>query len=393
MNLTEFRALFPALQRGTFMNVAQRGLMAEPVRRVVADYAEARTGFGWSKADLFERTEATRARFARFIGASSPDEVAFAKNVSDGINMIAGSIPWRSGDNVVLCPELEHPANVFPWFNVRHRYGIELRTVEPRDGKIPIEELSEQIDARTRLVTVPTVSFSPGFVTDVGALSALCRDRGVPLLVDAAQSVGILHTDVEAMGIDALAVATQKGMVACYGMGFLYCRASFAETLSPASLARFGVALPEDAHETELTDADFRYAPGARRFDVGNYNYLGVLAAECALETLEAVGTEVIDDHVRGLARALAGGLHDLGLPVCGGAPQGDLGHIVAVGQSGGGRHDTVDDPAMQRLYAYLTEHDVHFSVRKGVLRFSLHGYNSQEDVDRVVGLAREWVG
>ena len=393
MNLQEFRTLFPALAEGIFMNVAQRGLMAEPVREVVERYARARTGFGWSKAELFERTEATRAHFARFIGAAHVDEVAFAKNVSDGINMVAGAVDWRPGDNVVFCPELEHPANVFPWFNVRHRQGVELRAVDPADGRIEIDRFAERIDDNTRLVTVPTVSFSPGFVTDVEALSRICRERGALLLVDAAQSVGVLHTDVEAMGVDALAVATQKGLLACYGMGFLYCRASAAETLRPAALARFGVDLPADAHETELTDAYFRYARGARRFDIGNYNYLGVLAVERALETLEAVGTDTIDAHVRKLARRLAEGLLALDLPVCGGASGPDLGHIVAVGQSGGGRHDTVDDPAMQALHAHLTEHGVHFSVRKGVLRFSLHGYNTEEEVDHVIDLARHWRG
>ncbi|MCA9737711.1 MAG: aminotransferase class V-fold PLP-dependent enzyme [Gemmatimonadetes bacterium] len=388
---TAFRGLFPALGHGTFMNVAQRGLMAAPVRAAIDGYLDVRMGYAWDKQGLFERTESTRARFARLIGADSPDEVAFAKNVSDGINMIAGAVDWQPGDNVVLCPELEHPANVFPWYNVRHRHGVEVRTVAPVGGRIPVEDMLARIDARTRLLTVPTVSFSPGFVTDVRALSAVCRERGVFLLVDAAQSVGILHTDVRDLGVDALAVATQKGLMACYGMGFLYCRAEAAERLAPAALARFGVDLPEDAHETELVDQDFRYARGARRFDVGNYNYLGVIAAEAALALLEEIGTRTIEAHVRDLARALAVGLLDLDLPVVGGAPEPDLGHIVAVGVSGGGRHDTVDDPRMQALYDHLSARDVHFSVRKGVLRFSLHGYNDHADVERVVELASEW--
>ncbi|MEZ4415693.1 MAG: aminotransferase class V-fold PLP-dependent enzyme [Gemmatimonadota bacterium] len=391
LDLQGFRDLFPALRSGTFMNVAQRGLMAEPVRLAIEQYLHLRTGYEWDKQALFDRTEETRARFARFIGAESADEVAFAKNVSDGINMIAGAIDWRPGDNMVFCPELEHPANVFPWFNARHRHGVELRAVEPVEGRVPVERLAERIDARTRLITVPTVSFSPGFITDVQALSRVCRARGVFLLVDAAQSVGILHTDVRAMGADALAVATQKGLMACYGMGFLYCRAEAAEALQPAALARFGVDLPDDAHETALADEDFRYAHAARRFDVGNYNYLGVLAANRALEILESVGTPILEAHVRGLARGLAQRLLDLDLPVVGGEPGPDLGHIVAVGTSGGGRHDTVDDPRMQSLHRFLTERDIHFAVRKGVLRFSLHGYNDRPDVERVAEAAAEW--
>ena len=90
-----------------------------------------------------------------------------------------------------------------------------------------------------------TVTFAPGFRTDVAALGRLCRERDVLLLVDAAQSAGVLHTDVQRSGIDAFAVSTQKGLLGLYGMGFLYCRRAWAERLEPAYLARFaGVARP-----------------------------------------------------------------------------------------------------------------------------------------------------
>ena len=81
----------------------------------------------------------------------------------------------------------------------------------------------------------------------------------------------------------------------------------------------------------------------------------------------------------------------DLGLPVAGGEPGPHLGHIVAVGESGGGRHYTADDPAMNSLYEYLTSHGVKLAVRRGVLRFSMHVYNNADDVRRVVSLAKEW--
>jgi hypothetical protein len=77
---------------------------------------------------------------------------------------------------------------------------------------------------------------------------------------------------------------------------------------------------------------------------------------------------------------------------VAGGVPGPHLGHIVAVGQSGGGHHDTADDPAMNDLYRHLVARGVHLSVRKGVLRMSLGLYNDISDIDRTVAWAREWV-
>ncbi len=228
-------------------------------------------------------------------------------------------------------------------------------------------------------------------MTDLEPLADACRARGTFLLVDAAQSIGVLQTDVTRMGIDGLAVATQKGMLAFYGCGFLYCRREWAERLHPAYLARFGVALGSDAHETAMDRERLRLAPGARRFDLGNCNNLGATAAHASIRFLHAIGIEAVEQHVRGLARRLAQGLLELGLPVAGGPPGPHLAHIVAVGVSGGGRHYTAEDPAMNRLYEYLTARDVRLAIRRGVLRFSLHVYNSVEDVDGVLGLVQEW--
>ena len=81
-----------------------------------------------------------------------------------------------------------------------------------------------RMDARTRCATVSTVTFAPGFRTDIDTLGRACRERGVLLLVDAAQSAGKVHTDVQRSNIDALTVSTQKGLLGLYGMGFLYVR-------------------------------------------------------------------------------------------------------------------------------------------------------------------------
>jgi len=227
----------------------------------------------------------------------------------------------------------------------------------------------------------------------VRAVADAVHARGGILLVDGAQSVGALVSDVEALGIDALAVATQKNLAAFYGYGFLYLRRELAESLVPAHVARYGMDLGVDAGETARSGGeDLPYAAGARRFDLGNYNYLGARAAEVSLRLVSSLGAERIEAHLRALAVRLAEGLLEMGLPVAGGPPGPHLGHIVAVGQSGGGHHDTADDPAMNDLYRHLTARGVHLSVRKGVLRMSLGMYNDVSDIDRTLGWVREWM-
>lgn len=385
----DVRALFPGATERIYLDIAARGLVPTTVRDVVRRYMDDCV-HGTSDKDLLRaQVDETRAAFAGLIGAE-PDEVAITKNTSEGLNLFAASLAWREGDNVVLCPELEHPNNIYLWFNLERRYGVEVRAIPPAEGgAMPIEAMVAAIDDRTRVVTFPTISFSPGFVTDARTLTEAAHAVGALVIADGAQSVGARVTDVRALGIDALATATQKCLLSLYGFGFLYVRRAVAEGLTPIHVARYGVAL--DAHETAYSEGEMTYAPGARRFDLGNYNYLGMSAVRSSLALLEQIGAGAIEAHVVGLGARLAHGFAEIGLPVAGGAPGSHLAHIVSVGTVGGGRHYTADDPEMNALHDHLTENGVVHSLRAGTLRFAVGVYNDDADVDRVLELARAW--
>jgi cysteine desulfurase/selenocysteine lyase len=379
------RAQFPALERWTYVDVAGRGVISREARAALEAHLDERMLNGGDKAKFFELVETTRGRFAQLIHAA-PHEIALTKNISEGLNMVATAFDWKRGDNVILCPELEHPNNVYPWLNMQ-RYGLEVRTVRPREGHIPVDEIVTRMDSGTRVATVSTVTFAPGFRTDVETLGRACRERGVLLLVDAAQSIGVLDTDVNRLHVDALAVSTQKGLLGLYGMGFFYCRREWAERMKPAYLARFGVDLGE-AHEATLGDLSFKFAPAARRFDLGNYNFAACAAVNASMQQLLAWRTGDIERHVTRLAHALARGFLELGLAVSGGAPGSHLANIVTVGELSADHYAT-GSARYNRLYEHLTANRVKLSIRRGTLRFSLHVYNNMDDVERVLDLTR----
>jgi cysteine desulfurase/selenocysteine lyase len=386
----DIRKLFPGAAERVYLDIAARCLLPDPVRRAVERHLDMRVHVGGDKEELWKLVEGARGGFAALIGAE-PDEIAITKNVSEGLNLFGASLPWQMGDNVVLCPGLEHPNNIYLWYALRERCGIEVRTVEPVDGRLPVEEVAAASDDRTRLITFPSISFAPGFLTDVTGLVEVARSVGALTLVDAAQSVGAHQTDVRALGVDALAVATQKCLLSVYGTGFLYIRRAVAESLAPIHVARYGIDL-EGAHETAFSDEGrLHYRAGARRFDVGNYNYAGAAAAGAALDLLRGWDVAEVQKHVRGLAGRLAEGFLELGLPVAGGAPGPQLAHIVSVGRSGGGRHYTADDPSMNSLRARLLADGIHHSIRSGVLRFSVGVYNDEGDVEATLASARGW--
>lgn len=384
----DVRQGFRTVVQETYLDVASCAPLSEAVVNAVTSHL-CDPGYGRDKQAARVAIEQTRALFARLIHAD-PDEIAFTKNVTEGLNCVANAIDWKTGDNIVLCPSLEHPNNRYLWQGLAARMGLELRLVPAPGHEYPVEDMISAIDHRTRLVTVSSVSYLPGFLTPLESLSCICRQKDILLLVDGAQSVGPLHTDVKAMGIDALAVSTQKGLLGVQGMGFLFVRSEWAQRLRPASIGRFGI--DETASMGKgLVLEPLHMQRGARRFDLGNYNLLGVVAAWESLCLLTEITTPVIQAHTVALGKRLSAGLSALGLPVCKPRDQRHQAHVVSLGHVDPDFSDQ-DPHLLFRLHQNLDTNRVRASWRDGVLRFSMHFYNNDADIDRVLTLAQEFL-
>ncbi|RWQ13505.1 aminotransferase class V-fold PLP-dependent enzyme [Mesorhizobium sp.] len=378
---------FPATTNAIYMDVANQGLISKTTLASIWPHLDNRLHGRNDEESMLHHVERTRARFAQLIGAKK-DEISVTKNASEGINIIANAIDWKDGDNVVLCPKLEHANNILPWLQIKARHKVELRFVEPDAGAIPADALVKAIDSRTRIVALATVTMVPGFRTVLEPIAEACKRFGVFLLADGTQSVGILHTDVTRLGVDGLAVSTVKGLMGLYGSGFLYCRQEWADRLIPAYLARFSVDFG-NAPESAPVPSSVKLRAGAPRFDIGHYNFPGMLAAHASMGQLLEIGTETIERSVTSLAKRLASGFLELGLPVCGGAAGSHTGSIVALGDIAALAEARAVDPRIQSLYRHLLNNQVIVSIRRGMLRFSLHLYNTADEVDRVVELVK----
>jgi cysteine desulfurase / selenocysteine lyase len=383
------REQFPAALESIYLSVCDRGIMSDRTAAALDAYGAAMQGASGLKSDHEKIVAQARERFARLINAQT-SEIALVSNVSDGMNSIAWAMPWQAGDNLVIVAELEHPNNLYPWLRLK-QLGVELRDVAPVNGRIDPEAVLAAIDARTRIVSCASVTFSPGLRTDLAAIGKGCRDRGVFFMVDAVQSVGILKHDVEAEYIDGLTTSTSKGLLGSYGCGFLYCRSEWANRLTPAYLSRTAVAVSQ-ATPSEMGSQDYTLEPGARRFEVGSHNFAGAYAANASLGMLLEIGPETIESHVMGLAEKLAQGLAELGLPVfCSGIDKG-LSHIVTVGKLGEGGHAVTQDERLQNWSNHLKSRNVIHTIRRGQVRFALHLYNAPEDVERVLGMTKDYL-
>lgn len=384
--LSVARNHFPGVQKCIYFETSAWGLIPLAARDALNHCLDLQIDGDFDKDTAGATIEQVRAKFAALIRAE-PDEVAIVKNVSEGVNAVVASLLWRAGDNAVICIDVDHPNCIYALYNMRDRYGVEVRAIPARDFHMPVDEIIAAIDERTRLVIAPSVPFSTGLRTELKKIGSACRERGVFFFVDGAQSVGALDMDVDTENIDALAVASSKYLCGPHGLGFLYVRRNWADQMQPAYLARYSIDLAS-LHEGDAGGERYRLQPAARRFDIGSYNYAAASAVEVSLDLLLACGTRAIEQHVLGLSHRFARELQTLGLPLLARAPGAHLSQVVLVGGVGG-KYDSAE--TLENLYQHLHRNRVKLSLRRGRLRFSFHFYNTEQEVTQVVSLIREW--
>jgi selenocysteine lyase/cysteine desulfurase len=318
-----------------------------------------------------ERVEAVRALAARLIGAE-PCDVAFIKNTSEGIGIVAEGFPWQAGDNVVIAQE-EYPANQYPWMNLRQR-GVEVRSVASRpDGRLWIDDVAAALDGRTRVLSLSWVEFASGFRNDLDALGELCRRRGIAFFVDAIQGLGVFPLDVRKTPIDFLAADGHKWLLGPEGAGILYVRRDWIERLRPVDIGWNSVIGARN-----FSIIDFRLKPHAGRYESGTLNVAGITGLGGSLELLLEIGIEKIGTRVLELTDYLCARVSGKGgAQVYSSRANGDRSGIVSV---------VCGDPArLSALKRDCRRKGIVINHRAGRLRVSPHFYNTTEEIDRLI--------
>jgi cysteine desulfurase/selenocysteine lyase len=382
------RAAFRDLDGTTYLDVAARGPLPFAARKAAEALLLGQARGEVPKLEWFAMAERAKAKAARLLGCT-PGDLAFTKNASEGLNIVAAALRFQKGERILVSPGFEHPNNIFPWLWQEANAGAELHRVTPAQGETLEEAMIAACDGRTRLVAVTSMDFASGRRTDLRTLGEACRARGIFLLVDAAQSAGVLAEDLSDLPIDGWATAAQKGLLGLYGLGLLYVRRDWAERMTPAYLARFSVDLAEQ-HEAAGPDGGWRLRDGAGRFEIGNHNFVALAALEASLDLLLRLGPAENERRSTGAAATLRAGIEALGLPVLPVAPA-HRGHIVSIGEAIGSGHDSTDTPWINALSAHLKQAKVVHSVRRGVLRLSTHVHVLPEVAERALACIGDW--
>lgn len=322
---------------------------------------------GWK-----EISDRGRGLFAKLIG-SSPDEVAFVKNTSEGISFIAGGISWVDGTNIVTTA-YEFPANVYPWLALEER-GVEVRMVSPVGGRVPAEKIFDAVDRRTTLVSISSVEFINGFRHDLARLGEFCRKRNILFFVDAIQSLGVIPMDVEEYNIDFLAADGHKWLLSIEGIGCLFVSRRVMDMIRPIEYGWHSVK-----NRFDFERIDFTLDETAKKFEPGSFNTLSISVFNKSLELIDDTGVHAINEQVNNLIDYLFQKIE----------PPWEVITPPEENERSGIFTFIIPGVDPQILWKKLLEKKVVASPRGGGIRVSPHFYNSYDDIEIFLERLRE---
>ena len=329
--------------------------------------------------DLFEQARKT---VARHINALSDAEIIFTRGTTEAINLLAfsfGETYCRPGDEIVISA-MEHHANIVPWQMLCQRKGMHLRVAPIFDnGELDIETLYSLLNERTRLLCVTHVSNVMGTVNPVQQIVSHAHALGIPVLVDAAQSMPHKNIDVQQIDCDFLAFSGHK-MYAPNGSGALYGKAKWLNEMVPYH----GGGEMIDKVTFEKTT----YNQLPFKFEAGTPDYISAIGLGRAIEFMDSIGMDNIEQHEQQLVAYCLDQLSAIpGLRLIGNAPQ----HSSAVSFLVGNIHPYDMGMILDKMgIAVRTGHHCaqplmdRFGIT-GTVRASFALYTSKDEIDALV--------
>lgn len=314
--------------------------------------------------------EETRDIVTTFINAPNKRNIAFIPNTSHGLNIVANGIPMGENDEILLHP-YEFPTNVYPWMNQTKRKA-KLSFLPDNGGRLPLEVIEQRITPKTKVLALSAVQFISGFKADLKAITQLCRNRGIFVVVDGIQAAGCSPIDVQDTGIDALCAGGHKWLMCPQGIGFLYLSDRLLDSIKDHDLGWLSVREPWDF---------FNYTQdlktSASRFECGMLNIPGIFGMRSSLALLLQANPIHYFQHIQKLGDIIIQALTELGLKV--------YSDIQPKYRSGITTFDIPSNLDEHELLNKLAKHKVFVSVRNNKLRFSPHFYNTETEIYQAI--------
>ncbi|GAA3548397.1 aminotransferase class V-fold PLP-dependent enzyme [Zobellella aerophila] len=391
MDISKIRLDSPVCANYAYFDTAAASAATQKNIDAVTEYlqrtAEAGLYLPSFRKETYARIEQVREQAAAFINAK-PEEIAFIKNATEGLCFIAQGMAWQPGDEVII-PDFENLSNLVPWLRLEQTRGIKVIKVPAQDsGKVAVADIEAVITERTRLISFSHLPNATGAIQDAKAICAMARKHGVQTLICAAQSLGMIPTDVREIDCDYLAACGRKALRAIEGTGILYVRQSLIGSLEPCLVGWWNSSFDFKTQQLSLAET-------ARRFEAGCPNVPAILSLGEAVAYAQELGIEAIFERVRALGNFALERLQRLpGFELYG--PQDAAGRIGIIPFN-------IKGVNAQALVRKMEERNIiieagHFMAHTimnryqitEMLRLSLHYFNSEQEIEDAIAVIRD---
>jgi len=362
INWDDIRKQFPVTENSTYLNSAAAGPLSCATTAAATEYYQQMMNDGdihWD--EWLEKREEVRRRVAAFINAE-PDEIALTTNTSSGMNVIIDAL--EAHGEVISC-DLEFPVSTLPWMNRR----IPVHLVKSIAGAVAIEDIRDAMNVRTGVICVSHVQYSSGFRFDLEELGK--TKGGHALVINAAQSAGVLEIDVKRMKIDALCATGHKWMLSGYGSGFVYLSRGLQERSNPRAIGWLSV---EDPYGDRNNEIHLRHDAAART-ELGCPHFAGMFALGASVNLIATLGMKNIEERALELNRFLTSRLIESGLKV--------LSPIADERMRSAETLVEVAEPAA--VVAKLAEQKIIVTKKPQGIRVATHFFNNETDIERLI--------
>jgi cysteine desulfurase / selenocysteine lyase len=328
-------------------------------------------------AEVTNRCDQTRALAAKFFGATRKEEIVFTRNTTEGINLVANSLPWQSGDEILISDK-EHNSNLIPWQKTARQKGITLKFVPyTADNLFDLDAFNRLLTPKVKLVSLGFSSNLDGVTIPAAEVIKKAHQNGSLVLLDAAQTAPHYKIDVKKLDVDFLALSGHK-MLGPSGTGILYGKYKLLEQLEPFLVGGDTVA------SSTYTSCEF--LPPPEKFEAGLQDYAGIMGLGAAFQYLQAVGFDAIQKQETQLNEFVTAAIRDMAwLTIIGPADPKLRGGIVTFTIEGIDSHRiALMLDQMANITVRSGQHCVHswFNAHqiKGSVRASFYFYNTQDE-------------
>ena len=348
-------------------------------------YANVHRGAYTLSQEATEAYEEARRKVARFLNASTDEEVIFTRSATSAMNLFAygwGLNTLKPGDRV-LTSVMEHHANIVPWHIIARHTGAELVYLDLADDfRIDLAGIRAKLDERVKIVALSGMSNVLGTMPPIGAIAPLAHQVGAVVLVDGAQLVPHAPVDVHTLGADFLAFSGHK-MLGPTGIGVLWGRRELLEEMEPAE---GGGEMIRDVRLFEST-----WAPVPHKFEAGTPPFVEAIGLGAAIEYLSGIGMDNVLEHDRRLTSYALKRLAEVpDLSIQGPSDTTDRGGAISFHIPGIHAHDVATILDEQGVAVRAGHHCAKPLMRRlgltATARASFYIYNVEEDVDALVG-------